>query len=191
MRWLPLALLAFAACSGSSKYMTKNETPVPATPEPGKARIVFVRPSGFGYAVTFTVVDEKGNFVGQVPAKGHVLHSVAPGRHRFLVWAENTAVVDCEVAAGRTYYVEVASKMGMWAARGHLLPVKPGSEPWDELDEWMADTTQWSVDPKLAADWKADKSSGIAKQLQRADEMWAKYTDEEREQRTMRPGDGK
>lgn len=191
MRNLPLLLLLLAGCAGSSKYMTRDETPDAIEPQPGKALIAFVRPSGFGYAVTFTVFDDQGNFVGQVPAKGHVLHQATPGRHRYLIWAENTAVLDAEVAAGKTYIVEVAAAMGAWAARGHLLPVKRGSEKWDKALEWVRETDEWDVDPALAQQWKAEKGPGLEKQFQRGKEMWAKYDAEEKERRTMRPDDGR
>jgi hypothetical protein len=191
MREIPLAFLALAACSGSSKYMTKEQSTAPMAPAAGKALLVFVRPSNWGWDVTFTVVDGKGEFVCQVPAKGHVLHNVAPGKHRFLLWAGNTAVVDCEVAAGRTYVIEVEARWGSWSARGHLMPVKPGGEHWAQLDEWLGNTTRWTATPEFAAKWKSDKGEGVAKQMQQADETWAKYTAEEKEARTLRPGDAR
>jgi hypothetical protein len=191
MQRLTLLLVLLAGCAGSSRYMTKDETPDAIEPQAGQALIVFVRPSGAAYAMEFSVIDDKGNYIGQVPAKGHVLHAAAPGRHTYIVWAENTAVLDAEVAAGKTYIVEVAPRMGMWAARAHLLPVKRGSEDWDEAMEWVKETAQWDVDPALAKQWKDHKREGLEKQLQRAKEMWAKYDDEDKEKRTMRPADGR
>jgi len=191
MQRLTLLLVLLAGCAGSSKYMLKDETPDAIQPQAGQALIVFVRPSGFGHGATFAVFDDQGNFVGQVPAKGHVMHHATPGRHRYLVWAENTAVLDAEVAAGKIYIVEVPARMGAWSARAHLLPVKRGSEEWDEALEWVKETNQWDVDPELAKQWKTEKAAGLEKQLQRGKEMWAKYDEEEKEMRTMRPADGR
>jgi len=191
MQRLTLFLLVLAGCAGSSRYMTKDETPDAIQAPAGKALIVFVRPSGMAYAIDFTVFDDKGKFIGQVPAKGHVMHTAAPGRHRYAVWAENTAVLDAEVAAGKIYIVEVAPRMGMWAARAHLLPVKRDSKKWGESLEWVRKTNEWDLDPELAKQWKADKREGLEKQLQRAKEMWAKYDEEDKEKRTMRPADGR
>jgi len=185
--WMLLGL----GCAGSSKYMVRDETPEPATPPEGKALIVFLRPGGYASGITFTVIDENGEFVGQTPAKGHVLHVTDPGKHRYLVWAENTAVLEAEVAAGKVYFVRVAPRMGAWTARGHLLALKPGGPDWDQVDEWLRDTTQWDVRPDLVERWKRDKAEGVPEQLERAHEMWAKYDAEEREERTLRVADGR
>ena len=191
MQRLILLLLLLAGCAGSSKYMTRDETPDAIQAPAGQALIVFVRPSGLGAAINFTVFDDKGDFVGQVPAKGHVMRAAAPGRHRYVVWAENTAVANVEVAAGKTYIVEVAARMGAWAARAHLLPVKRGSKHWDKALAWVKETNEWDTDPELAQQWKTEKREGLEKQLQRAKDMWAKYDAEEKEKRTMRPDDGR
>ncbi|MHC4958811.1 MAG: hypothetical protein ACYTGN_10590 [Planctomycetota bacterium] len=184
-------LLFLAGCAGSSRYMLEDETPEPAESKAGQATIVFVRPSGFGYAITFTVLDAEGNFVGQMPAKGHVVHHVPPGSHRFLIWGENTAVMESTVEAGKVYYVEVDAAMGMWAARAHLLPVRRGTDEWDEAEEWVEDTAQWDVTPELAKQWTEDKKTGIAGQIERGKLMWAKYDDEEKTRRTLRAEDGR
>jgi len=188
---LLLFLLLATGCAGSSRYMEKDKTPDPIAAPAGKALIVFVRPSGVGYAVTFTVFDDKGNFVGQVPAKGHVMHVADPGHHNFIVWAENTTLCDVTVSAGKIYIIEVATRTGMWAARSHLLPVKRGGDKWDKAMEWVKKTNEWDTNPELAKEWKTDKKEGLEKQFKRAKEVWAKYNDKEREERTMRPDDGR
>jgi hypothetical protein len=189
MRKLTLFLLLVAGCSSSSRYMVKDETPEPLQPPSGEALIAFVRPGGL--SATFTVIDDKGNYIGQIPTDSHVLHATAPAHYRYIVWAENTSVLDADVAAGKTYIVEVAPRMGMWSARAHLLPVKRGGKDWDKAPQWVQETTQWDVDPDLAKQWTEEKRDGIVIQLQRAKEMWAKYDEEDKEKRTMRPDDGR
>jgi hypothetical protein len=186
-----LYLLILASCAGSSRYMVLDETPDSAVPAPGEAMIIFVRPSGMASGQSFTVLDGGGNFIGQLPSKGHVKHSTPPGHYRFLIWAENTETMEADVAADKTYYVEVATRMGWWSSRSHLFPVKQGTSEWDDVLEWVADTREWDRAPEATAEWVAAKQSGIESQLQEAEETWAGYDDEEKERRTLQVTDAR
>jgi hypothetical protein len=191
MRALALLLILILGCArpGSSRYMVRDMNPDPPTAPPGKAMIVFVCEEAG--AQPFTILDDQGRFVGQVPNQGYLQHVTDPGRYRYLLWAENTAALDAEVAAGKTYFVLVDVRMGWWSARGHLLAIKPGSEEWKEIDEWLARTWEWDQDPALARKWEEDKREGIENQIQRGREIWAKYGAEEKAERTLRPEDGR
>jgi hypothetical protein len=126
---LPFALLfLLAGCAGTVVNM--REIPVaqaPAAPDPGKAMIVFMRPSGLGFAIQSTVYEVEGDqpsLVGIVAAKTRVAHQVAPGKYLFMTIGENADFMTAEVVAGKTYYVKVEPRMGMWKARFGLEPYR-------------------------------------------------------------------
>ena len=89
---LGLALL-LSGCAGS----VMNMTVVPAeqanfSPDPGKAMLVFMRPSSFGFAIqsaVFEIVDNEPKLVGVVAAKKKVAYQVAPGKRLFMVTGES------------------------------------------------------------------------------------------------------
>ncbi len=124
-----LALLALlAGCAGTVTNM--REIPLsqaPAAPEAGRAMIVFMRPSGLGFAVqssVFEIRNDEPALVGIVAAKTRVAHQVAPGKYLFMTIGENADFMSAEVAAGKTYYVKVEPRMGMWKARFGLEPYR-------------------------------------------------------------------
>src|SRR5258708_29744080 len=94
--WRRLGLLqtaAITACSGSSQYMKEVTAPQPITATADKATIVFVRPSGMGFAVNFAILDQQGHWVGDAVAQSHFAVALPPGQYMFVAWAENTATL--------------------------------------------------------------------------------------------------
>ncbi len=66
-----LLLLLLGACAGSSQYM-RDVAPemVNYTPKPDQALVVFMRPSGLGFAIqssVFDITDGSPIFLGIVP----------------------------------------------------------------------------------------------------------------------------
>jgi hypothetical protein len=127
--WLFAALaLLLGGCAGTVVKMRE----VPAAeamqaPESGKALLVFMRPSGLGFAIQSSVFEIKDNapeLIGIVAAKTRVEHQVAPGKYLFMTIGENADFMSAEVAAGKTYYVKVEPRMGMWKARFGLEPYR-------------------------------------------------------------------
>ena len=124
-----IALLGLlAGCAGTVTNMREiSVSQAPAAPEPGKALVIFMRPSGLGFAVqssVFEIKDDMPVLVGIVAAKTRVAHQVAPGRYLFMTIGENADFMSAEVAAGKTYYVKVEPRMGMWKARFGLEPYR-------------------------------------------------------------------
>jgi len=121
-------LTLLAGCAGTVTNM--REIPVAqaqAAPEPGKALVIFMRPSGLGFAVqssVFEIRNDEPVLVGIVAAKTRVAHQVAPGQYTFMTIGENADFMSAEVAAGKTYYVKVEPRMGMWKARFGLEPYR-------------------------------------------------------------------
>ena len=135
------SLLLMTGCA-SSKMMALPEGTDPLAADPGKATIVFMRPSAFGGAIqsyVFLYDDEKPEFVGIVSTNYKIAYQVAPGRHLFMVMGENGDFLDADVAANHLYHVIVEPHIGFMSARFSLDPVPKsdvGTKDFkDDLDE--------------------------------------------------------
>lgn len=87
-----------------------------------KALVYFVRPNFLGFAVNAAVYDGD-KFVGIVPYDQKLPYIADPGEHMFMVYSEAADFMKAELAAGKTYYVEVQPRMGAWKARFSLSPI--------------------------------------------------------------------
>ncbi len=164
MRRLLLALLAatlaFPAVA-SDKFTVHDDTPMDDArrPAPGKALIYFARTQTMGYAVKVKLYAD-GKFVGLIMSKTYIPVEVNPGKHEFIVEAENAGFLKAEVAPDRIYVVQVAIHMGAMKARTHFEVARTGSEAMQEFlktqEKLRAVTTtqeglQWvgEDDPKI------------------------------------------
>jgi hypothetical protein len=123
------SLLLLTGCAGTVKNMQASslDKTVTVKPEPGKALVVFMRPSGMGYAVQSSVFEVKGEqpvLAGIVAAKAKAGYQVEPGKHLFMAIGETAEFMDADVLADKTYYARVSPRMGMWKARFILEPLK-------------------------------------------------------------------
>jgi len=124
---LLMLVFLFSGCAGSIKNM--REVPAGSaevTPEKGKAVVVFMRPSGMGYAISSSVFEVKGDsmtLAGIVAAKAKVAYRADPGKHLFMVIGESADYMSAELLPNKIYYAYVTPRMGMWKARFSLVPV--------------------------------------------------------------------
>src|SRR5688572_2321883 len=141
-RWIALTFaLVLGGCAGSSSLMADAPTPAPSlNPAPGSAVVVFLRPSGVGFAVNFTIVDQAGQWLGEAVAESHFAVQLPPGTYQFVAHAEDTDVVQATVAPDRIYYVLVTPQMGAFSAAVHLDPVKPNEAEWKDVPQMLAET---------------------------------------------------
>jgi hypothetical protein len=187
---LLLLALATAGCSASSDYMHPVAVPRAIVARPDAATVVFIRPSGYAGGIKTTILDGRGRFLGDSLAESYFTVYVPPGPNVFIAWAENTAALRANLAPGRTYYVEVAPKIGMLSARVHLLAMTPRSESWSKRREWLTDSKQLEVDEPGGQAYLRGRSEDVAERLQRANEALRQYSPEELAERTLDPNDG-
>ena len=130
--------------------------------------VVFLRSSFVGGAIASTVYDAPDGddtFLGSVAHKEKLAYQAAPGHHRFMVIAENADFVDADLEAGKTYYVLIKPRMGVWKARFSLIPIhaQAGAEynlQSPDFREW--DSSTHFVEKAAAADaWYADHKASI------------------------------
>jgi hypothetical protein len=192
LHMLALVLVALSGCGSAARYMVEQKPPVALTPAPGKALVVFVRPSKFAWAVSANIIDENGTFLGDMPAKGHFGVSMPPGQHMLVVWAENTDALVANLVPGKIYFVEVYPSMGAFSAHMHMRAVKPSSPAWAQRDRWIVDSTQFIVSDPAGAQANLERKGRdkIMLRVQRGREHMARYSPAEQFERTLAPEDG-
>jgi hypothetical protein len=159
-----LVSLLLAGCAGSSSMMRD----VPAdqsdyAPEPGQALVVFMRPSGLGFAIQSVVFDatpEEPKLVGIVSAKTKIAYQVDPGEHRFMVVSESADFMDATLSEGKTYYALVTPRIGVWRARFSLHPVRKNEIGEKEFNEWIKDT-RWVENTEQSDAWARDNMPSV------------------------------
>jgi len=182
---------AATACSGSSHLMAEApKPPAPLAPSPNAATVVFLRPSGFGFAVNFTIVDQNGRFVGEAVAESHFAVTVPPGEYLFIADAENTDVVHANLAPGRVYYVNVAAQMGALSAGVNLDPVRPSEAEWREIPKSLAESNRLiALVAQGQAELNADPAN-LRKIVEDGKRKWAEFSPQEKAAHALDFGDG-
>lgn len=182
-------LLLLGACGGPVTYMNPAAGPPPAAPS-DKAMVVFIRPSSFGGALAFTVLDEKANFLGKATPSSNFAVMVDPGPHIFTVWAENSDGLKADLAPGKTYFIEVQVKMGAMSARSSLVAIKPSVESWQKRGTWMAETKPMTTDFVNGQAMIDARKADAVERVRRAQEHFGQYNAEQMGQRTLAAADG-
>lgn len=189
-----IAMLAalVSGCAGTITHMQEvSADRAPAAPRPGKAMVVFLRPSGLGAAVQSTVYEVQGNnvaLIGVVAAKAKVAYEVDPGTRLFMVVGENADFMTAEVLPNKTYYARVEPRMGLWKARFGLDPV-PGKDLGTADFKGQLDECRWVVKSASADAWLGQNLQSV--QAKRLDYYpdWASKPAAEKPR--LSPGDGR
>ena len=199
-RLLRFALLLLLACApavhAGSKLMAPAADQAPR-PEPGKALVVFLRPSFVGGAIASTVYDAPDGgdtFLGALGHKDKLAVQMAPGVHRLMVIAENADFLDATLEAGKTYYVLIRSRPGVWKARFSLLPLHNRADA--EYSVLGEDFASWNaacsfVQKTGAADaWYAEHKASVDEKKAGYLEKWNRMAAADRAVLVLHPEDG-
>lgn len=163
-----LATLLLGACAGSSSYM-RDVAPEKAnyTVQPDKALVVFMRPSGLGFAIQSSVFDTSDGsaaFVSIVSAKTKVAHYADAGNRRFMVVGESADFMDAQLEAGKIYYALVTPRVGFWKARFSLRPVHADGLKTEEFAGWYKDT-RWVENLASGSKWASSNMPSIRSKM--------------------------
>lgn len=196
IRW-GLEILLLAGLTGcQSSLMVKSGGSAPQ-PEPGKALVVFMRPSSLGGAIQSSVYDtsdKEDKFIGIVSSKTKIAYQADPGEHLFMVIAENADFMVAHLDAGKTYYALVSPRMGVWKARFSLLPIhnQAGAKysvQSSDFREWMDKTAWVSVTPAAEA-WYREHAADIREKKLDYMRRWNTADAEQRAELTLPAADG-
>lgn len=169
-----------------------RESPAPIATEAlhDAAVVVFVRPSFLGTAVSTTIVDRDGKFIGRNLSSSHFAVTLPPGEYVFVAWTHDAAALRATLAPGKRYYVEVGFDPGFGAFHTHFTAVKPGTDAWKKLPEWLADTRALVRD-------EAEKGrcirlgEDVDERLKGAIKVLEKLGGDDLAEHTLRPEDGR
>ena len=145
-----LALVAFLASGCSSGGSVMMQTERISAPEQGKSLVTFMRPSGFGGAITFGMWDSE-DFVGILGAGTCIQRQVVPGEHYFLARAENWSCVKANLEANKQYVIKANPAMGVMKARVALDPVTEAdykSGQLKDVQKWLAKLRPMTPSPQ-------------------------------------------
>lgn len=137
-----VVLLALAGCAGTGGSAPEKKSAPPAAPasapapQPasapaatpsssaggGTGTIIFFRESKFtGMAISFKVREGQTE-LGKLSSGSYFVANLPAGAHEFTVHSEAKDVLNIEVDAGETYYIQGSISMGFLAGRPNLAP---------------------------------------------------------------------
>lgn len=191
LRLTLVASVAMLAACASSDFMRPLPRPPRLTVSANRATVVFLRPRSTAPNTMVTIVDEDGRFLGDSLPSTCFSAQVEPGEQLFVGIAANTAALAATLEAGRVYYVEVMIRLGSVSSRAHLFAVHPGEERDRRLMRWWRDCDHHTVDTQAGQRALALREAERVESVRRAREQVARFSAEERAQRTLSPSDGR
>lgn len=161
-------LLLVSACAGSSSHM-KNVAADKANyaVQPDKALVVFMRPSGLGFAIqssVFDVTSGEPEFVGIISAKTKLAHYVPPGERKFMVISESADFLGATLSAGKAYFALVTPRMGMWRARFSLRGVTGSEAGGKQFSSWYR-ASRWVENTDSSQAWASANMASVKQKL--------------------------
>lgn len=199
-KWLKfvfLAVLAFApAAYAKDPQMVRSDQQNPV-PEEGKAMVVFMRPSSYGGLIAASVYvapDSETRFLGVIRPKQKVAVQMDPGTHRFMVIAENADFLDATLEAGKTYYVLISPRMGVWKARFSLFPLhRTGTDEYNlqsaDFRKWVEKTEYVEIAP-AGQRWYDENKANIDEKKVDYLAKWNKMAEKDRAELVLHAEDG-
>ena len=172
-------------------HSTASAQSVPAS-EPGKALIIFMRPSSLGAlnkSSVFDITSGNNEIISIMSATKKLTYSVNPGKHLFMVIAENADFMAADVEAGKTYYVLVQVRPGVLKARLSLVPIKKHELDGEQFRKWDKKAMFVGIDKKSAA-WAQKKARSIEKKRAKYIVKWDKKSAADKAARTLQKDDG-
>ena len=179
-------------CAGTVKNMRESaDGSIATTQQKDKSMVVFIRPSGLGFAVqssVFALKNDQPQLVGIVAAKTKVAYHVDPGKHTFMVLGETAEFMTADLLPNKTYYAYVSPRMGMWKARFVLEPKHKADLENAEFKTDLTDCRWVEVSPE-SNQWMTENLTSIQSKKAEYYPEWLKKPDAEKD--GLRPEDGR
>jgi hypothetical protein len=188
--WLLLSMLATGCGAALSPAMRAFPGPEPQGAPPDQARVVFVRPSSAAFHSIFTLIDGHGYFLGDSSAGCRFSVFLAPGDHHVIAMTDEAASLRMTLSPGRTYYVEVRPKLGVWKPQVQLLAVSRQSGLLKSIPEYLARTKVTIPDFAAGQAHLYNLGSQAPEAAQRGVQAHAGDSPEAKAAATLQPEDG-
>lgn len=177
-------------CAGSTKYMRDVADPgISYMPVADEVVVVFMRPSGFAFAIQAAVFDAtsaENKLVGIVSAKKKVAYRTKPGKYLFMVIGESADFMRADLEAGKTYFATVTPRMGAWKARFSLGAVHRDIDP-AKLSSWQNGCV-WVETTDATYKWAEQNAPSIQSKRDAYIDKWNNKPDDGKP--TLSPEDG-
>lgn len=195
---LLMSFLGISLCFGRDVMVNSNRSLIP---DPDRALIVIMRinPS-FGRALwtddynqsisIFDVSGEDSKLLGILKQGRKISYDVAPGEYTLMVVGESADFMQVTVAAGKTYYVLMNSRLGNWKARFSFRPLRQKDLESSAFAKWDAGTELVELTPEAVA-WAEKHAADIAKKRERYWSDWTSKSAEKRAAQIMNVEDGR
>ncbi len=183
MRWIVTAILMMGsmACGGPRLMVRDAAERNIQPPADGHARIVFAVPGSLRDVVS--IVDERGNYVGQLGGRTWMTIEVEPGSHRYYAFIDASAWVALgTIEPNRTYWVLAETGLGRsfrwvaWAPECH-----------DDVNARIAGARAVEPDPHADPALLRRQLGNVPQRILEADRELDEMSRVERDARTMRP----
>jgi len=153
-----------SGCAGTVKNMrVVPDDRIVSAPSDGKSVVIFMRPSGVGFAIQSSVFEIKGDtpvLAGILAAKKKVAYKLEPGKHLFMVVGESADFMSAELEANKIYYALVTPRMGWWKARFSLEPINITELKPSQLNEWL-EGCEWVEISAASNNWASANMNSI------------------------------
>jgi len=140
-----MLILLFIFAAVLSSCVTRNvKVQDMQAPTDDKALVRFISPKAVG-----SIFDSE-KIIGFAIPKTQFDYLAEPGKHLFIVLAENKAMMEAELEAGKVYYVLLRYYFGVYRARAVFLPVKVGDEKWwNKVAEYEEKYPRYEIKDKV------------------------------------------
>ncbi len=182
---------AFMTSCGGKSYVRDVAPNQSYEPEVGKAMLVFMRPSGVGYAASSSlheVVGDDFSFIGILPSKDKIAVSVDAGLHLYGVRGESYDFMSADLEAGKTYYALVTPRVGFMGARFSLKPMHKEDLGTENFSKWF-DVCEWVKNNESAYAWAEKRHDSFVKYHRKYLDKWKLKAEKDRPH--LSPTDGK
>lgn len=137
------------------------------TPPPGKAAIVFLRPSRYGRGRPALWTEEL-ELIATMQPRTYAVRFEEPGRHRYMIQGpEGGHFLEADLEPGGIYFAMIYARIGWASARYSLTPIDPDSRDWHRIPEWLG----------IAKEniWNDRVEAWAARERPRARKVWRAY----------------
>ena len=162
-------------------------------PTADSAIVVFMRPATFGGAIQSVVYEAttpNHAMVGIVSSGTKVAYRTPPGEHMFMVVSESADFLRATLDAGKTYYVLVTPRMGVWRARFSLKPVRAADFDTSRFKSWDRSTKLYENTDASQA-WAVNNAPSVQKRRDEAQPRWHNKPDDDKADATLLASDGR
>ncbi|MDX2469486.1 MAG: hypothetical protein QNL04_02795 [SAR324 cluster bacterium] len=184
-----LLTLVSSGCASSLMQPTPAGVEIPK-PDSDHALVVFLRPSSLGAAVQAVVFDttKETKVIGVVSQGTKIPYLVKPGKIELMVVSENGDFLKGDLSAGKTYYVVVHPRFGVFRARFGLKAISKDQLTKAETQKWITDGVWHSSLPEKLNPWVAQNNESIEEKRTYYHMKWDMKSESDRP--TLHPEDG-